>query len=127
MVRTSRLVAVGLTAGLLSGMFGVGGGILIVPGLMWVASMEQRRAALVAVLRKVVRDRGAIDGLHEEGLAVIIAWVMASVAAGVMVLAVVLATGARAERIGQSFSRGMDSVTAGYSPMVNMLALPASL
>ena len=49
----SRLIAVGLTAGLLSGMFGVGGGILIVPGLMWVASMEQRRAhgtSLAAVL-----------------------------------------------------------------------------
>lgn len=34
-------------------MFGVGGGILIVPGLMWVATMEQRRAhgtSLAAVL-----------------------------------------------------------------------------
>ena len=53
MVRASRLIAVGLTAGLLSGMFGVGGGILIVPGLMWVTSMEQRRAhgtSLAAVL-----------------------------------------------------------------------------
>ena len=53
MVRTERVVAVGLAAGLLSGMFGVGGGILIVPGLMWVATMEQRRAhgtSLAAVL-----------------------------------------------------------------------------
>ena len=53
MVRASRLIAVGLTAGLLSGVFGVGGGILIVPGLMWVASMDQRRAhgtSLAAVL-----------------------------------------------------------------------------
>lgn len=49
----NRLVLVGLTAGLLSGIFGVGGGILIVPGLMWVSSMEQRRAhgtSLAAVL-----------------------------------------------------------------------------
>lgn len=48
-----RVIAVGIAAGLLSGMFGVGGGILIVPGLMWVASMEQRRAhgtSLAAVL-----------------------------------------------------------------------------
>lgn len=47
------MIAVGLAAGLLSGMFGVGGGILIVPGLIWVATMEQRRAhgtSLAAVL-----------------------------------------------------------------------------
>ena len=51
--RIGRVIAVGLAAGLLSGVFGVGGGILIVPGLMWVASMEQRRAhgtSLAAVL-----------------------------------------------------------------------------
>ena len=53
MMRVGRVVAVGFAAGLLSGMFGVGGGILIVPGLMWVATMEQRRAhgtSLAAVL-----------------------------------------------------------------------------
>ncbi len=44
---------VGLAAGLLSGMFGVGGGILIVPGLVLVAKMDQRIAhgtSLAAVL-----------------------------------------------------------------------------
>ena len=49
----SRFVVVGLVAALLSGMFGVGGGILIVPGLMWLTSMEQKRAhgtSLAAVL-----------------------------------------------------------------------------
>lgn len=35
---------VGLAAGLIAGLFGVGGGILIVPGLWWAARMEQRRA-----------------------------------------------------------------------------------
>ena len=52
-LHVGRVIAVGIAAGLLSGMFGVGGGILIVPGLMWVASMEQRRAhgtSLAAVL-----------------------------------------------------------------------------
>ncbi|MFM8266345.1 MAG: sulfite exporter TauE/SafE family protein [Acidimicrobiia bacterium] len=52
-MRVGRVIAVGLAAGLLSGMFGVGGGILIVPGLIWVATMEQRRAhgtSLAAVL-----------------------------------------------------------------------------
>lgn len=38
--------------------------------------------------------------------------VMISIAAGVVVLAGVLATGARAERIGASFSRGVDGMTA---------------
>lgn len=39
-----RVIGVGLAAGLLSGVFGVGGGVLIVPGLMWVVTMEQKRA-----------------------------------------------------------------------------------
>ncbi len=44
---------VGLGAGFLSGIFGVGGGILIVPGLIFFAKMDQRRAhgtSLAAVL-----------------------------------------------------------------------------
>jgi hypothetical protein len=44
---------VGIGAGFLSGVFGVGGGILIVPGLVFFAKMEQRRAhgtSLAAVL-----------------------------------------------------------------------------
>lgn len=49
----ARVIVVGLAAGLLSGVFGVGGGVLIVPGLMWMAAMEQKRAhgtSLAAVL-----------------------------------------------------------------------------
>jgi uncharacterized membrane protein YfcA len=47
------IVLVGIAAGFLSGMFGVGGGILIVPGLVLVAKMDQRIAhgtSLAAVL-----------------------------------------------------------------------------
>ena len=47
------VVLVGMAAGFLSGMFGVGGGILIVPGLVLVAKMDQRMAhgtSLAAVL-----------------------------------------------------------------------------
>jgi len=47
------ILIVGLGAGFLSGIFGVGGGILIVPGLVFFAKMEQRRAhvtSLAAVL-----------------------------------------------------------------------------
>lgn len=49
----SSIVLVGIAAGFLSGMFGVGGGILIVPGLVLVAKMDQRIAhgtSLAAVL-----------------------------------------------------------------------------
>lgn len=50
---TTTIVLVGIAAGFLSGMFGVGGGILIVPGLVLVAKMDQRIAhgtSLAAVL-----------------------------------------------------------------------------
>lgn len=47
------VLVVGLAAGFLSGLFGVGGGILIVPGLVFIARMDQRLAhgtSLAAVL-----------------------------------------------------------------------------
>lgn len=47
------ILAVGIGVGFLSGLFGVGGGILIVPGLVIVAAMDQRLAhgtSLAAVL-----------------------------------------------------------------------------
>jgi uncharacterized membrane protein YfcA len=47
------VVLVGIAAGFLSGMFGVGGGILIVPGLVLIAKVDQRIAhgtSLAAVL-----------------------------------------------------------------------------
>lgn len=51
--RLGRAVAVGLVAGFLSGLFGVGGGILIVPALVIAMKMDQRLAhgtSLAAVL-----------------------------------------------------------------------------
>lgn len=51
--RVPVVVLVGILAGFLSGLFGVGGGILIVPGLVLVAAMDQRMAhgtSLAAVL-----------------------------------------------------------------------------
>ena len=41
---TARIVAVGVAAGFLSGLFGVGGGVLLVPGLVLVLGMGQRLA-----------------------------------------------------------------------------------
>jgi len=42
--RALILMGFGIGAGLLSGMFGLGGGIIIVPGLMFAFKMDQRRA-----------------------------------------------------------------------------------
>lgn len=50
---TLALLFVGLAGGIFSGLFGVGGGLLMVPLLMWWARMDQRRAtatSLVAIV-----------------------------------------------------------------------------
>ncbi len=60
-VRTRRewiaLVVVGLIGGFLSGSFGVGGGIVMIPLLIWLTGMDQRRASatsLAAIVPSVV-------------------------------------------------------------------------
>jgi uncharacterized membrane protein YfcA len=42
--RLVRAIAVGIIAGVASGLFGVGGGIVIVPGLVWLTGLDQRKA-----------------------------------------------------------------------------------
>lgn len=42
-------VALGLGIGTLSGILGIGGGILLVPGLMWLGIDDQRRAAAISL------------------------------------------------------------------------------
>src|SRR5438552_12140335 len=39
------IVGLGLGIGILSGMLGIGGGILLIPGMMWLFGVEQTRAA----------------------------------------------------------------------------------
>jgi len=41
---TALFVTIGLTAGLLSGVFGIGGGVVIVPALIYLAGFTQHRA-----------------------------------------------------------------------------------
>lgn len=43
-VRLSHALLIGLAAGMLGGLFGVGGGLIIVPGLIGLAGMERRLA-----------------------------------------------------------------------------------
>jgi uncharacterized membrane protein YfcA len=47
---TRRLAAVGAAAGLLSGLLGIGGGIIIVPGLMWGAGLSRHTASGTSLL-----------------------------------------------------------------------------
>jgi uncharacterized membrane protein YfcA len=51
--RALILMGFGVGAGLLSGMFGLGGGIIIVPGLMFALGMDQRRAHGTSLARSV--------------------------------------------------------------------------
>lgn len=44
------LVAIGVLAGVLSGLFGVGGGVIVVPALMAFARMDQRRASATSLV-----------------------------------------------------------------------------
>ena len=46
----ASLVLVGALGGLLSGAFGVGGGIVMVPLLIWLTGMDQRRASATSLL-----------------------------------------------------------------------------
>ncbi|MGI8557806.1 MAG: sulfite exporter TauE/SafE family protein [Solirubrobacteraceae bacterium] len=45
-----ELIVIGFAAGVLSGMFGVGGGILFVPGLVFVAGLHQVDAEATSLL-----------------------------------------------------------------------------
>jgi uncharacterized membrane protein YfcA len=60
--RLGTLIAIGVIGGILSGLFAIGGGILMVPLLAWRARMDQRRAAatsLVAIIPTAVVSSAA--------------------------------------------------------------------
>lgn len=62
------LAAIGLAAGLLSGLFGIGGGVIIVPALVYLAGFDQRAAAgtSLAVLLLPV-GLGAVIQYYRQG------------------------------------------------------------
>ena len=47
---TGRLALIGVAAGLLSGLLGIGGGIVIVPGLIWAAGLTRHTASGTSLL-----------------------------------------------------------------------------
>lgn len=57
-VETLRASAIGVIAGVVSGLFGVGGGVVVVPGLMLWMGLEQRRASATS-LATIVASAGA--------------------------------------------------------------------
>ena len=52
--RILLVVVTGVGAGFLSGLFGVGGGLVIVPALMAVLGMDQRRASATSLAAIIV-------------------------------------------------------------------------
>ena len=66
MRRTLRLAAIGSAAGIFSGLFGVGGGVLIVPGLIFVMRYEERAAAgtSLAAIAVIAAVATAIQGAY---------------------------------------------------------------
>jgi len=58
-----EFLAIGVVAGVLSGMFGIGGGVVIVPMLMLVASMKPEMATGTS-LASLLLPVGALGALH---------------------------------------------------------------
>ncbi|MGH2807856.1 MAG: sulfite exporter TauE/SafE family protein [Actinomycetota bacterium] len=73
-----KLAAIGLAAGIASGLFGVGGGILIVPMLVLACGFEQHRAHVTALATGIVLGTAAattyaVDGSVDAGVAAALA------------------------------------------------------
>ncbi len=73
--RTLTLAAIGTAAGLLSGLFGIGGGVLIVPLLVLWCGFDERLAtgtslaAIVVIASVATAVHGAYGNVHvEEGV-----------------------------------------------------------
>lgn len=60
---TLLLLAIGLGAGLLSGVFGIGGGIVIVPALIYLAKMPPQQAAGTSLAALVLPLGAAVGAL----------------------------------------------------------------
>ena len=54
-----RALAIGVVAGFASGLLGIGGGVIVVPGLVLLLQMDQYRAAATSVATIVVSASAA--------------------------------------------------------------------
>lgn len=84
-MRILLYIAIGLTIGTVSGMLGIGGGVLLVPALIWLCGFSYPKAAgtSLAVLVPPIGLPAALKALSEDRVDVAAAvWVAASFAAG---------------------------------------------
>ena len=74
------LIAVGLAAGVLSGMFGIGGGVIIVPALIYLVKMKQLEATAtsLAALIPPVGLLGAYEYYRTGNIHVVSALIVAA-------------------------------------------------
>jgi uncharacterized protein len=90
---TWRLAAVGAAAGLLGGLLGIGGGIIIVPGLIWAAGLDRHTASgtslvtilPIAVVAAVVYAAAPGGAFEPEASAILVAGSLAGALLGVRV------------------------------------------
>jgi uncharacterized membrane protein YfcA len=108
-------VIVGLLAGFLSGIFGVGGGILIVPGLVLALGMEQRRAHGTSLATAIPIS---ISGLIGYALAGKVDW---------PVSVPIIVGGAIGAVIGTRFLRRLSSMVLRIAFVVVLVAAAARL
>jgi uncharacterized membrane protein YfcA len=99
-------IVVGAIAGFLSGLFGVGGGILIVPGLVFLLAMDQRRAhgtSLAAIVPIAIAGVGGFvldDAVDWPVAAAIVVGAVAGSLIGTTALRVIPQRGLRLAFIG---------------------------
>ncbi len=53
-------VLIGIVAGFLSGLFGIGGGVIVVPAFVLILSIDQYRAAATSVTTIVIKGSAAL-------------------------------------------------------------------
>ncbi|MDJ0664108.1 MAG: sulfite exporter TauE/SafE family protein [Acidimicrobiia bacterium] len=66
-VPTARALAIGLTAGIVGGLFGVGGGIIVVPGLVLWLGFTQHRASGTSVATIIASAGAALIAFALDG------------------------------------------------------------
>lgn len=129
-----RLAVVGVAAGLLAGLLGIGGGIIIVPGLIWAAGLDRHTAsgtslvailpiAVVAAVAYAVVPGGAFD---PEASAI---FVIGSLAGAVFGARVNARVSERALRLAMAIITGAFGlrliIPLGFGPGSETLALDA--
>lgn len=81
-----RILGLGVVAGVMAGLFGVGGGVVLVPGLVLLAGLDQHRAHATSLAAIIVTAPAAIAPFAAEGA---VSWAAAAaLAAGAVVGAI---------------------------------------